>query len=157
MNEIHVLHDIPGRLRLRLPRTARVEGLRQAVATQPGVTHCRWSPRTGSILVRYTPHTATAAGLVESVARHTGLEVPAENPAALDRSRPGVPAMFGEIDRRVRRVTRDRAGLGDLIPMALTLWAVSEIVRGRVGPLPWSSALWYAHGLYRDYHPTSPE
>jgi hypothetical protein len=157
MSAIHVVHDIPGRLRLRLPRFARVEGLREAVATHPGVTECTWSPRTGSILLRYSPETATAAGLVESVVRHTGLEGPAETPEGPDRTRPGVTALFGELDRRVRRVTRDRTGLGGLIPLALTLWAVSEVVRGRVAPLPWSSALWYAHGLFRDYNLTAGE
>lgn len=155
MTGIHVVHDIPGRLRLRLPRFARVEGLREAVASQPGVTEYTWSPRTGSILLRYRPETATAAGLVESVARHTGLEGPPET--GPDRARPGVAAVFGELDRRVRRVTGDRSGLGGLVPLALTVWAVSEIVRGRVAPLPWSSALWYAHGLFRDYNLTSGE
>jgi Heavy metal associated domain 2 len=157
MSGIHVAHDIPGRLRLRLPPFARVEGLREAVASQPGVTEYTWSPRTGSILLRYRPETATAAGLVESVARHTGLEGPPEAPGGPDRARPGVAAVFGELDRRVRRVTGDRTGLGGLVPLALTVWAVSEIVRGRVAPLPWSSALWYAHGLFRDYNLTPGE
>jgi Heavy metal associated domain 2 len=152
MNGIHVVHDIPGRLRLRLPRFARVEGLREAVATQPGVTDCTWSARTGSILVRYRPEATGPPALVESVVRHTGLEAPPEDPTGPERPSPGVAAVFGEVDRRVRRMTGDRAGLGGLIPMALTLWAVGEIVRGRAAPLPWSSALWYAHGLFRDYN-----
>jgi hypothetical protein len=42
-------------------------------------------------------------------------------------------------------------GLGGLLPLALGGWAVAELVRGRTGPLAWSTALWYAHGLYRDY------
>jgi hypothetical protein len=157
MNGIHVVHDIPGRLRLRLPRFARVEGLREAVATQPGVTDCTWSVRTGSILVRYRPEAIGAGALVESVVRHTGLEAPSETPTGLDRPSPGVAAVFGEVDRRVRRMTGNRTSLGGLVPLALTLWALSEVVRGRVAPLPWSSALWYAHGLFRDYNLTSGE
>jgi hypothetical protein len=157
MNEVHVVHDIPGRLRLRLPRTAHVEGLREAVAAEPGVTDCTWSPRTGSMLLRYRPEAATVAALVESVARHTGLEVSSQPATGPERSEPAVTAVFGELDRRVRRATGDRAGLGGLIPMALALWAVAEIVRGRAAPLVWSSALWYAHGLYRDYHESARE
>ena len=34
---------------------------------------------------------------------------------------------------------------------SLTLWAARELLRGRTAPLAWSSALWYAHGLFRDY------
>jgi Heavy metal associated domain 2 len=151
MSTIHVVHDIPGRLRLRLPRGANVTGLHEAVATQPGVTDCTWSPRTGSMLLRYQPDAATSAALVESVARHTGLEAPAD-PAPAHRTPASVSAAFGALDQRVRRATRGRAGLGGLVPTALVLWAVTEIVRGRTAPLAWSSALWYAHGLFRDYH-----
>jgi hypothetical protein len=157
MNGIHVVHDIPGRLRLRLPRFVRVEGLREAVATQPGVTDCTWSARTGSILVRYRPEAIGVGALVESVVRHTGLEAPPESSPGLERPSPGVAAVFGEVDRRVRRMTGNRTSLGGLVPLALTLWALSEIVRGRVAPLPWSSALWYAHGLFRDYNLTPGE
>jgi len=155
MPAIHVVHDIPGRLRLRLPRPARTEGLREAVATQAGVTDCAWSPRTRSMLLRYEPETASAAGLVESIARHTGLdEPPARGAAAPGGAAPGVQEMFAELDQRVRRATGGRAGLGGLVPLALTAWAVAEVVRGRTAPLAWSSALWYAHGLFRDYQVT---
>jgi len=41
--------------------------------------------------------------------------------------------------------------LGMLVPAVLTLWAARELLRGRAAPLAWSSALWYAHGLFRDY------
>jgi hypothetical protein len=156
MAEIQVVHDIPGRLRLRLPHPAHTEGLRDAVATRPGVTNCTWSPRTRSMLLRYQPETATAAGLIASVAEHTGLEAPSAAAAptalrAVGAASFGVRDVFEELDRRVRRVTGDRAGLGGLFPLALTVWAVTEVVRGRTAPLAWSSALWYAHGLYRDY------
>jgi hypothetical protein len=107
--------------------------------------------------VRYRPEATAPAALVESVAHHTGLDAPPETSAGVDRPAPGVAAVFGELDRRIRRATGDRAGLGGLIPMALTLWAVGEIVRGRAAPLPWSSALWYAHGLFRDYNLTPRE
>jgi hypothetical protein len=63
----------------------------------------------------------------------------------------GVREMFGEIDERVRHASRGLVGLGGLLPVALTAWAIAELARGRAAPLAWSSALWYAHGLYRDY------
>ena len=37
MNAVHVAHDIPGRLRLRLPAGAPAEGLQAAVSAVPGV------------------------------------------------------------------------------------------------------------------------
>ena len=59
--------------------------------------------------------------------------------------------MLGEVDQRVQRTTRGLVGLGTLLPVVLATWALAEVVRGRAAPLSWSSALWYAHGLFRDY------
>ncbi len=56
------------------------------------------------------------------------------------------------MDRRVRRATRDMIGLGGVVPAALAIWAVRELMLGRTAPLAWSTALWYAHGLFRDYN-----
>ena len=75
------------------------------------------------------------------------MTAPAEPGATLVR---GVREMFGEVDQRVQSATRGLIGLGGLFPVALTAWAVAEVVRGRVAPLAWSSALWYAHGLFRN-------
>src|SRR5438309_629317 len=68
----------------------------------------------------------------------------------------GVRDAARDLDHRVRRVTRGVVGLGGLVPSALILWAVAEVVRGRVRPLAWSSALWYAYGLFRDYVVETP-
>jgi len=62
-----------------------------------------------------------------------------------------------DLDHRVRRVTRGVVGLGGLMPTLLVFWAVGEVVRGRVRPLAWTSALWYAHGLFRDYAVEKPQ
>jgi hypothetical protein len=55
------------------------------------------------------------------------------------------------LNARVARATGGRLDLAVLVPMALTAWAVRELLRAHVAPLAWSSALWYAHGLFRDY------
>jgi hypothetical protein len=165
MSALRVAHDIPGRLRLRLPVGVSVEGLIDAVAAQPGVQACTWSPRTRSLLVVYQPGSATTAGILETVAHHTSLAVafngespqaskPVEAEDALAR---GVRDAARDLDHRVRRVTRGVVGLSGLLPSALILWAVAEVVRGRVRPLAWTSALWYAHGLFRDYVVERPQ
>src|SRR6267143_1989628 len=165
MSALRVAHDIPGRLRLRVPVGVSVEGLIDAVAAQPGVQACTWSPRTRSLLVVYRPDGASAAAILETVAHHTSLTValdgespeaskPAEAGDALAR---GVRDAARDLDHRVRRVTRGVVGLGGLVPSALILWAAAEVARGRVRPLAWTSALWYAHGLFRDYVVERPQ
>ena len=161
MNALHVAHEIPGRLRLRLPPGAPSDGLTAAVSAVPGVIGCTWSPRTRSLLVLSDPQHADRGAIVEAVARLTGLERPVEStngsPATPVRPEPGtllatgVREILGEVDHRVQRASRGLVGLGMLLPLALTTWALTEVVRGRAAPLAWSSALWYAHGLFRDY------
>jgi hypothetical protein len=154
-----VVHDIPGRLRLRLPPGAAADGLHAAVTALPGVRACAWSPRTRSLLVLYDPEETDRETIVAAVAHAGGLSVapaPDAPPTAL-AVEPGatlalgVRQLFGEVDQRVQRASRGLIGLGSLLPVALIGWALTEVVRGRATPLRWSSAVWYAHGLFRDY------
>jgi hypothetical protein len=117
MPGLRVVHDIPGRVRLRLPAAAQTEGLPQAVASEPGVTSCAWAPRTRSVLVRYEPGVATSAAVIESVARHAGVELVRNNEEAGrqahtsptvpgDALAQGVKDAVGELDRRIQRASR---------------------------------------------------
>ncbi|HKW93522.1 MAG TPA: hypothetical protein VJX92_16625, partial [Methylomirabilota bacterium] len=72
MSELLIVHDIPGRLRLRVPSAAAPADLPGTILQEPGVTGCRWSPRTRSLLVLYRPEAVDAATLTEAVARRTG-------------------------------------------------------------------------------------
>jgi hypothetical protein len=157
MHALVVAQDIPGRLRVRVPLGARTGGLEETVRAVPGVTRCTWTPRTRSLLVLYEPGAEHAGGVLAAVTHATGLAEPAPETAPAVPPEPGTAVaqaareMFGEIDKRVVRATKGLVGLGGLFPVALAAWAVAEVARGRVAPLAWSSALWYAHGLFRDY------
>jgi hypothetical protein len=56
------------------------------------------------------------------------------------------------LDTRVHGATRGFLRLGTLLPLGLLGWAVTEIARGRGRPLSWTSAVWYAHSIFRDYN-----
>ena len=162
MTDLQVVHDIPGRVRLRVPVDVAAEGLSEALLHEPGVVACTWSPRTRSLLVRYRSEDTDLTRVTETVARLTGAQIGEGRPAAAqplaDESRltldVGLRDAARLLDQRIQQVTRGTIGLGGLIPAALIGWALAEMVRGRTGPLAWSSALWYAHGLYRDYSAT---
>jgi Heavy metal associated domain 2 len=166
MNPLHVAHDIPGRLRLRLAPGAPTDGLTAAISAETGVIHCTWSERTRSLLVLYDPQHGDRAAIVEAVAQLTGLDRPVEsaNGSGTPPQRPeagallvsGVREIVGEVDQRVHRTTRGLLGLGTLLPVALVTWSIAQVVRGRATPLSWTSALWYAHGLVRDYQIPTP-
>jgi hypothetical protein len=157
-DRLAIVHDIPGRLRVRLPATARSEGLESVVKQLPGVVTCRWSPQTRSLLTTYQPGDIDAADIVDAIGDQAEVDVePAARPG-LDRQ-PLAPALAAatveavtDVDRRLRRLTGGALALRVLVPLALVLWAARDLARGSVNPLPWSSALWYAHGLFRDYN-----
>jgi hypothetical protein len=188
-----IVHDIPGRLRLRLSPTVFAPPVVDAIRDLDGVESGVWSPVTRSLLVLYDPRSTSveqiaravpngavadatlagngigdaggnaqrgdaaepggveqAGGIVGAggIGRGGGHGIPAVTPSVVARA---VTGTVGALDARVRLATGGIAGLGTLIPLALALWAARELMLGRVGPLSWSSALWYAHGLFRDY------
>jgi hypothetical protein len=165
MSTASVVHDIPGRLRLRLPPGANADGARQALGAESGVQACEWSPRTRSLLVLYDRDRTSGSTIVDAVARVTGLDasMPPGGDTATTEVAPagtltlGVRDMFSDLDQRIQRTTRGLIGLRGVLPTALAAWALTEIIRGRAAPLAWSSALWYAHGLFRDYQLPTPE
>src|SRR5262249_13855420 len=57
-----------------------------------------------------------------------------------------------ELDRSLLGATGGVLDLRFTVPLVLFGWAVLEVARGRRAPLAWSTALWYAHGLFRDYN-----
>jgi hypothetical protein len=159
MHAIVLVHDIPGRLRLRLPGAENGPDIASALAREPVVTSATWSPRTRSLLILYNAAAADRAALVRRVAHDAGLDGPAvlglpptRVVADGDNFARSVTEAFAEIDGRVRRATRGLIGLRGVMPLALVGWALGAAVRRGVAPLSWSSALWYAHGLFRDYN-----
>jgi Heavy metal associated domain 2 len=149
-----IVHSIQGRVRLRLPSTTPVPGLVDAVRAVPGVTEAAWSPRTCGLLVRYRPDDTTPAAIIQAVASQTGIPAPSHVTPAEVSDEPvpvAITSAVSTLNARVARATGGRLDLGVLVPLALTAWAVRELLRAQVTPLAWSSALWYAHGLFRDY------
>jgi hypothetical protein len=148
-----VVHQVRGRLRVRVPPPGRTDGLVDAVLAQPGVRAASWSPRTRGLLVIHDD--ADVADVVESIASHAGVALVVPRGPAAGIPRPtlasAVTSVVGDVDARVTRASGGLLTLRSLLPLALTVWAAGEVLRGRAAPLAWSSALWYAHGLFRDY------
>ena len=157
MSPVRVLHRIPGRVRLRLPDATDPREVVTALEGQPGLLSWRWSQRTRSLLVLYDAQATSGDAVLEIVTGGLGdadLERHPEPPA----SPVGPPALaaavsqgMAELDATVARATGRLVDLRLLFPLGLFAWAVVELSRGAAGPLAWSSALWYAHGLFRDY------
>jgi hypothetical protein len=136
-----------------------MSGLEDAVARLAGVRSVTWQPRTRGLLVLYDPGAVEPAALVDAVAEHADVDV-ADEPSASDRY-PPLTALLARpvatLNQRLHHASRGRADLRGLAPVLLVAWAAAELLRGRGTALSWSSALWYAHGLFRDYSIGSSE
>ena len=59
MHQAHVVHQIPGRIRVRMPhakgRRALLESVKESISPLENVRHVEINPATGSILVYYNP------------------------------------------------------------------------------------------------------
>jgi len=154
---IRIVHDIPGRLRLRLPPGTSGVGLTDVIDGLNGALSSVWSPRTKSLLIRYDAGVLRPAEIVRAVAEHADLEPPpSSDEAREDAGRApvasAVAGVFRSLNERVGRRTRGRIDLPMVVSVGLVLWAGRQLLRGPVTSLSWTSAIWYAHGLFRDYH-----
>jgi hypothetical protein len=112
---------------------------------------------TRSLLIRYDASVLTPEEITRTVAEHADLDVPI--PSGVARAADdgasvaaGVVGALKDLNQRVARRTRGRLDLPILLSLGLALWAGRQLLRGPITPLAWTSALWYAHGLYLDYH-----
>jgi Heavy metal associated domain 2 len=155
---LSIVHDVPGRLRLRVPGRQGPERLDEALRGLPGVMDFTWSARTRGLLVRYRPEVTSRDAIIASVTERLDLAPaggdgrPNASPGPVSPIAPATIRLFGEFDSSLRRLSGGTLDLRTLVPLVLVLWAVREIARGNAGPLPWSTALWCAHGLFRDYN-----
>lgn len=55
---------------------------------------------------------------------------------------------FRELNRTVEEVTSGELDMAGAAFIGLLLMGLYQVFRGRIGPLPWYSAFWYAFGLF---------
>ena len=123
----------------------------------PGVRTVDGSGLTGSVRIEYDPFRLAESALVD---------VLRELDRRLDvggRDRPTAIEPTARLDASSTPLIR-LAGATTVLALAATevvSWPLltalilaadgPTLLRGRTGPIAWSTALWYAHGLFRDY------
>jgi hypothetical protein len=146
-----VEHALPGRLRLRMPQEVDVPRLVEELKARAGVTGASGSPVTGGVLVRFDHARVDVEELLEVVAGQSLEAQAAEASPRATTLAEAVATATAALDAKVKHATGQAVGLSSLVSLGLLGWAGSEIARGRARPLAWTSAIWYAHGLLRDY------
>ena len=137
-----VVHQIPGRLRVRLPRAERnprlLDELRGFIESLGGVRQVEINPVTGSILVHYQPESQeqihsllrAQADMFESPAElnqadelAATIEKEAEFLAAHSELALRVVQAFKALNKEVRVATDNTVDLKVLLPAGLAIWA----------------------------------
>lgn len=149
-------HFLPGRLRVRLPREADLERLVEDWKGRAGVISASASPVTGGALVRFDPAQVEAQSLLDVLGAHSLRAVPLDPAPTPTTVAEALVTATTALDAKVKQSTRGALSLGSVLPLGLVGWAASELVRGRARPLAWTSALWYAHSIFRDYNREAP-
>ncbi len=138
----HVVHAMPGRVRLRLPsargRPERLEHVRSRLAAQRGVTAVNVDHRTGSVVVEGEVALQALGALGEAEGLFSLVPPQMLKPLAEDMMR-GVET----VDSRIRFITHGRVGLLSALATVLVAVAAVQLLRGRVGA-PAVTLLWYA-------------
>lgn len=142
----HIVHHIPGRVRLRVPHRRDHHGffaeVHQRLETCPNVTGISTNPATASILVRYKGELAEVLGQAAAVGIHELLE--------MNDGLPPVPqvvgALLGRLAHADSQITERTSGSLDgrsTVLLVLIAAGIVQLLRGQVlGPA--MPLLWYA-------------
>lgn len=179
---IQIIHALPGRVRVRLPRlqgnaslAAEVE---RALTALAGVHHVEASTTTGSVLVLYEPRLLEsldieAIGPLLGLAGRLGLafedmdmdEIQDWVHTAANGTRPGTPPTLGSdiaawlssVNAGVTQVIGGWGELRTLVPLTLAFLGLRGLLRTEQLPFPaWYDYLWFAFSTYMILHPPRP-
>ena len=161
---LRLVHHHAGYLRARAHAFVDVNGenpsvaaARAAAESTPGFQSWSHDPKTGSIVVQYTPGAVDPDDLLKHVATSAGLNgiehqlVTGMNRDELVRV---VMDAFQDANRVVREATGGAADLRELVPLGLVLTsAVSFVFHDNRSRLPrWDSALYHAYRIFFNWH-----
>ncbi len=99
MARLAVVHNITGRLRVRLPADSEPRDLEKHLRAHDGVTSCRYDPRTRSLLIQYRPGEVSLEQLLNQIRSITGAEADPEKSADIVPATPLSKVVKGPDDR----------------------------------------------------------
>jgi heavy-metal-associated domain-containing protein len=173
---IQIVHSLPGRVRVKLPRlkgNASLAGeVERTLAALEGVCHVETSTTTGSVLVLYEPRLLVsldheAVGSLRELAHMLGLSFEdsdrdflwhlvhaaangtgtrAETPTTLGST---ITAFFDAVNAGVTQITNGWGELQTLVPLTLAFLGLRSLLLTDNLPFPtWYDYLWFAFSTF---------
>src|SRR5215831_6831544 len=180
---IQIVHFLPGRVRVKLPRlkgNAFLAGeIEHTLTALQGICHVETSTMTGSVLVLYEPHLLAsldleAVGRLTELAHTLGLSFEdvdmdalqhwlhtvangtrAETPTALGNN---ITAFFDNVYTGMTKISGGWGELRTLVPLTLAFLGLRSLLLTDTPPFPtWYDYLWFAFGTFAVLHvPRAP-
>jgi hypothetical protein len=149
-----VVHDIPGRLRIRITdlrgANSALQQIRERLQQFDGVEKAEVNPMTGSILVL---HDTSAESIIERAEAQKLLVFSSfELEVQSLRERVGIAA--GDLDEKIRSATKGALDLRAVVALVFTIAAGRQVTRQNVWPAA-GTLLQYASNLLKSDHPPS--
>lgn len=168
--EAYVAHQIPGRVRLKIPAAkGRPELLQQLVAaagSASGIKSVEYNSVTGSVVINYSPTAYQSLEAIGSILGDSTLRVSAHAsrpPARVRRPRTGrkytgpsaaakaINSFFGSLDREIREATDNEIDLKVLLPLFVGGLGLLALRRKASTPL-WLTLLIFAFHSFLTLH-----
>jgi hypothetical protein len=171
---LQIVHFLPGRVRVKLPRlkgNASLAGeVKRTLTALQGIHHVETSTTTGSVLVLYEPHLLAsldleAVGSLMELAHTLGLSFEdgdtdtlqhwlhtamngtrTETPTALESN---ITAFFDNVHAGVTQLTGGWGALRTLVPLTLVFLGLRSLLLTENPPFPtWYDYLWFAFSSF---------
>lgn len=153
---LRLVHHHPGRLRVRaeaFERATPLVAVVRARLSELGVTDVEHSPRTGSLLVTYTPGIVEPDQILDAIAEAADLERP--HPEQPDPTRPALIAIDAtrELNAAVEELTGRRTDLRTLVPAAMLGFAAYSWAKRPGTRLPsWENLAYWSYQVFVNLH-----
>ena len=171
---LQIVHFLPGRVRVKLPRlkgnASLAEEVERTLTALQGIHHVETSTTTGSVLILYESHLLAAldleaVGSLMELAHTLGLSFEdgdtdtlqhwlhvamngtrAETPTALESN---ITAFFDNVNAGVTQITGDWGALRTLVPLTLMFLGLRSLLLTENPPFPtWYDYLWFAFSSF---------
>jgi hypothetical protein len=152
-HQAQIVHHVPGRIRLRLPRakgkSALLEQIKEALSPRPGVRSVAVNPTTGSVIINYD---APLFDFNKQLAEHKELftlngEMQPEDSSAARL----VERSLKQLSDAVKEASGDAIDLKEIFPFAVATFALFFVDKTLGAPL-WLSLLIFSFSSYMDLH-----
>jgi Heavy metal associated domain 2 len=161
MRQAHVSHQLPGRLRIKVPAAKGdrevLEEIKVSLLPEDGITDVDINTTTGSVVIHYEPE--FYEGFTARVAEHFRTEqlgtLVLERQSGRSEGIHTIKDVFRSLEDKVKRETHDSVDLKELFPLAIAAYDYFFVKRSRSTPM-WLTLILFAFSSYMDLHKADP-